>query len=392
MRAIVVGAGPGGSTAALELARGGAEVWLFEKSDWPRAKTCGDGVSPLGLRELAELGVDAGGVLHLERALVTTPRETAFRGGWPNDTPYGTIVERRVFDAAIVDAAISAGARFIPGTQVRALERRGAEIVATVRTAGEDRTEIFDAAIVGDGATGGLAAQLGFPPHRSRLVAIRGYVDALAPLVPEYGIFYDREISPGYGWIFPLDERRANVGIIVDESLLARRGGNLRALLVQWLARSPICRTNFGAAPVLDDVHGGVIPSGRSRRTLPGVFLIGDAAGVADPFTAEGIFEAIRSARSAARALLEEPDAQAAATRYEAALAEFDRNERAARALRFTFPLAIEPFAALAAKRPALAARMNTDVFFLKTSFLAFMWRLTTATVAAVAAPRKPVS
>ena len=295
--------------------------------------------------------------------------------------------ERRELDAAIVDAAVAAGATFVPRTAVRALEREAGGIVATLRSGGEDRRERFDVALVGDGATGSLAAQLGFPPHRSRLVAMRGYVDAIRPLAPEYGIFYDREVSPGYGWIFPLGAHRANVGLILDEALLARRGGNLRALTAQWLARSPICREHFGLAPVLDDVHGGVIPSGRRRRTQPGIFLIGDAAGVADPFTAEGIFEAIRSARAAARAILDEPDLAAAAARYEAALGEFDRNERAARLLRLTFPLAIEPFALLAAKRPALGAYMNTEVFFLKKSFAGFMWGLMNATVAALSAP-----
>jgi flavin-dependent dehydrogenase len=107
------------------------------------------------------------------------------------------------------------------------------------------------------------------------------------------------------------------------------------------------------------------------------VFLIGDAAGVADPFTAEGIYEAMHSAHMAAHALAETPDVAAARTRYERDLRLFDRNERTARALRATFGLAIEPYAWRAARQPAFADRLNTDAFWPKASFAGFVWDLT---------------
>lgn len=369
MRAIVVGAGPGGALAALELARAGADVRLIEKSDWPRPKTCGDGVSPLAVREAAEAGAPFRPGLALHRALITTPGGTAFRGGWPAATPWGTIVERRTFDAALVDAAVARGAEFLPRTQVRSLDVDGEGVVASLSGADGERTLRADAAIVAEGATGGLAARLGFPPYRSRLVAIRGYARASSALAAEYGIFYDRPLSPGYGWIFPLDDGRANVGVLVDQKTLARAGGDLRVLLRRWLGENRFARDLFGERPVLDDVHGGIIPSGRRRRAAKRVLLVGDAAGVADPFTAEGILEAMHSGRLAAKALADAPRIDDAGACYEAALAVFDRNERAARALRATFAVAIEPYALFAAARPAFADRLTTGVFFQKSSF-----------------------
>jgi len=373
MNVIVVGAGPGGATAARLLAAGGARVRMFEKSAWPREKTCGDGVSPLGLRELAQSGLpEVSGPVHLDRALVSTPGGTSFRGGWPSATPWGTTIVRRDFDAQLVDAAVAAGVAFEPQTTVAALARRPDGVTATVRSGERESTCDADVAVIAEGATGGLAAALGFPAYRSRLVAIRGYVETAHPLVPEYGLFYERGLSPGYGWIFPMDERRANVGICVDERVLARGGGNLRTLLQRWLDTSPFVREILGLSLQPGGVHGGIIPSGRKRRSEPRVLLVGDAAGVADPFTAEGIYEAIHSARLAADALHGGDPAQAHG-RYERSLRIFDRNERTARAMRATFDLAIEPYARRAARDPAFASRLNTDVFFLKPSFIGFV-------------------
>ena len=374
MQAIVVGAGPGGAMAALALARAGATVHLVEKSAWPRDKTCGDGVSPLAIREAAEVGASFAHGRELRRALIVTPGGIRFRGGWPTATPYGTIVERTAFDAALVEAAIAAGVDFRPATAVRTIAADVAGLTATLECGNRQSSLRTDVAIVAEGATGSLAGQLGFPAFRSRLVAIRGYATAPSVLTAEYGLFYDRSLSPGYGWIFPVDERRANVGICVDEATLSRNGGDLRAALASWLADNAFVREAFGPTPKLERVRGGIIPSGRARRVSGRVFLVGDAAGVADPFTAEGIFEAMHSARIAAEALAREATIDAAGVRYERDVRMFDRNALAARTLRATFGIAIEPYARHAARHPAFADRLATGVFFPKGSFSRFLF------------------
>ena len=173
--------------------------------------------------------------------------------------------------------------------------------------------------------------------------------------------------------------RRANVGILIDERTLARHGGNFRALFSRWLSESRFAKELLGARPAIEAVRGGVIPSGRRIRTTHRIFLIGDAAGVADPFTAEGIFQAMQSARMAARSLIECTNIPAAMARYEHELHVFDQNDRAARALRATFNFAIEPYARHAAMHRAFGDRLNTDVFFMKKSFPRFVWGLARA-------------
>lgn len=376
MRIIVVGAGPAGAIAALELARAGAEVVLAEKHAWPREKTCGDAISPLGIAEGRACGLKIEGRVRLPKAFVSVPSGCAFRGAWPSWAPWGTTIKRKEFDASLVSAAVRAGASFHPSTMVKRLEYRDEGIKATLRSGATTRDVVADAAILAEGATGSIAQTLGFPPPRARLLALRGYVRSDELLDREYALFFEPPLSPGYGWIFPMDEENANVGILVDESTLARAGNDLRGLFESWIGRSPYALRRIGRVPAVD-VRGGVIPSGRRRHVIRRVFLVGDAAGVADPFTAEGIFQAMRCGRLAARSLAESRDPELAGSRYERDVRVFDRNARVARAMRATFNLAIEPYARRAAQSKPFASHMTSEVFFLKRSFAGFVWGLT---------------
>lgn len=371
MRVLVVGAGPAGSAAAITLARAGAAVTIFEKQRWPRPKTCGDGVSPEGVAVCDALGIDLRDRTALRYGVMSAPSLAVFKGGWSDDRPWGAIVERDDFDDRLVRAAIAAGAAFEPQTPVQEVEMNGRG--ARVRTA---RDLIgADAVLIADGATGALAATAGFRRHRSRLVAIRGYVTSHKPLDPSFGLHFDRTVNPGYAWIFPLDERRANVGICVDDRYARRHGNDLRAILNAWLHESPVAREAFGAPPVVERLTGGVIPTGRPRRTAGALFAIGDAAGTADPFSAEGIAPAMQSGIDAARALIDTGGNIERATRlYRGALRRVDASARASRRMRLVFPAVVDPLAKRAAVSPALAQHLSSEGFFRKSSVASFLW------------------
>ncbi len=379
MRVTIVGAGPAGAAAAITLARHGATVRLLERSAWPRAKTCGDGISPDSVRIAAELGIDLTDRLALEVGTMSAPSRAAISSGWPAATPWGTIVERRDFDARLVDAAVAAGAGFEPRTTVR-------EIIPTVDGArvgvrgagGVDACEDADAVLLAEGATGGLGAALGFGRHRSRLVALRGYVRSDIDLDAAFGLHFDASVVPGYAWIFPLSRRHANVGILVDERF--SRSHDLRGILDGWLRDSPFARRQLGNRPVVEAISGGVIPTGRRRRTHGAVFAIGDAAGVADPFSAEGIAQAMSTGRAAAHALIAAGgDSAAAARRYRRALRAFDAQARASRRMRLVFPYVVDPLTQRAAIRPRLAHHLSSEGFFRKQSVAVFLWGIARA-------------
>jgi geranylgeranyl reductase family protein len=375
MRVLVVGAGPGGSAAAIELARGGAEVRLVEKARWPRPKTCGDGISPPGVKEASALGLDLGDRLPLEFGDLRSPGGYALRSGWRPDTPWGTIVERQDFDARLVDLALAAGARFDDATAVGELDpAAGAGNRKPGARFGTAPFERFDAIVLADGATGSLAVKSGFGRHRSRLVALRGYARAARPLDPAFGLFFDGGLAPGYAWIFPLDEWSANVGVLLDERAVRRQGGDLRGVLAAWLRGSGVARDALGPDPVLERTSGGVIPTGRSRRVRGGIFLVGDAAGVADPFSAEGISQALGSGRAAARALLRHGPGPQAERAHRAGLRPYDRNAAEARRLRLGFRFVMDPMVRRAQQRPALAQHLSANGLFMKESLPAFLW------------------
>jgi len=374
MRVLVVGAGPGGAAAAIELGRAGADVLVVDRSPWPRAKTCGDGISPPGVAEARHLGLDLSDRRPLPCGEISTPRGYRFQGGWRPETPWGTIVERIEFDARLMALAVAAGARFEPGVTVRELAAADGAAPAARLAANGGAPEAFDAVVLAEGATGGLAAKLGFGAHASRLVALRGYAESAKPLDPVFGLYFDRDVSPGYGWVFPLDERRANVGVLVDERAVRRRQGDLRGVLQRWRTTSPAARAALGGTPPVLDVSGGVIPTGRRLRVRDGVFAVGDAAGVADPFSAEGIFQAMGSGRAAAAALVQHGPGRRAERAYAKALVRFDRNAREARRLRLGFAFVIDAMVKRAVDRPALARHLSANGFFMKESLPAFLW------------------
>jgi geranylgeranyl reductase family protein len=373
VRIAIAGAGPAGAAAAIALGRAGVDVRLYDRASWPRAKTCGDGLTPSSVAQYRDLGID----LPLEPAIATTimvgPDGALSRGRWPRGMPDGTCRARLDSDGRLLDAAIAAGAQFSPDTSVVDWRDR----TLTLRDASGTRTLLADALLVADGATGALAGKLGFPPHHSRLVALRGYAPTREPLSAEYRVHYDAAFLPGYAWLFPVAPDRANVGLAVTEECAHRFGGDLRAALRAWLERDAHARRYVAPETPLEDVHGGIIPSGRDRRYGGGAFLIGDAAGVADPLSAEGVSQAIATGLAAASALLADQHVDDAGAAYEQALVPFDRNEMEARKMMRWIRVAAGPICRLAAIRPTVADALIDTGYFLKTDgswFYRSMW------------------
>ncbi len=310
----VVGAGPAGATTALYAARAGLDVTLIDKRTFPRDKICGDAVARKSLTHLRELDL-LDRVRHetqepIGRAVLSSPngREISIDLSSKDEPAPHIVCRREIFDNALVDATRSR-CTVIEGAAVTDVMRDGARVRGiTVRDGSADR-EIRARVVVGaDGFDSVVARRLGFYKHDSSrwFVATRGYYRGLdiAPNTVEVH-FFD-ETLPGFLWMFPTGDGITNVGLGLVHIDLKRRHMKLRDIHEAVIA-SPRMRGRFRDAERIGDVHGWNLPTPDRSRTLAGdgFLLAGDAAGLVDPFSGEGIGNAMDSAKVAADVIAE---------------------------------------------------------------------------------------
>lgn len=308
----IVGAGPAGSAAALGALRAapGLRVALVDRAAFPRDKACGDGIAPQVGDELRALGADVlRGRPGVDRLSITSPCGTHLDVAL--DRP-DHVVPRRIFDALLVDAARAAGAVLLRG-RVSGLAGGAHGVVLAGRGAADGLAA--DVAIGADGADSVVRRALGLR-HRPRhtAVALRAYAPA-PPGPPVQRIRMLADDWPSYAWSFPLGDGRANVGYgLFAEQLRAARGGRnlLRDRLAAALPEQP---PELGT----EAVRRLPLSPGRPRPGTGRVLLAGDAAGLVNPLTGEGIWYAVASGARAGAAVAA-GDPAGALGRYRAAL------------------------------------------------------------------------
>lgn len=310
--AVVVGAGPAGSIAALVLARGGARVALVDKATFARDKACGDLVGPRALALLASLGLDppAGRIVGEMVVVGPTGRKVLLPARAGRTYPdHGLALPRIRFDAWLREAAIAAGAEPVTG-HVVAVQPERVEF-------GDGRSLTTDVVVGADGATSGVAAATGLVDPKAVLwgFAQRGYVaqNVDRPIIALWNETPGQGF-PGYGWLFPGEPGAANVGLGLG--LLGDRSSAKRAVGQFDAFCDHLRRLGLLDAPVDGRRLGGWLKMGMVG-TVPArerVFLVGDAAGLVNPLQGEGIAPAMTSAAIAAEAILAGPGS--AARRY----------------------------------------------------------------------------
>jgi geranylgeranyl reductase family protein len=311
--AIVVGAGPAGSTASYRLAEGGARVLLLDRERFPRDKPCGGGLT---YRAVRQLPVSVEPVVEdvVDRFELGFRYGSRFeRGG---EGPLILMTQRRRLDAHLAGQAAEAGADFRDGARVTALDDGDSE--ATVRFDGASAAA--PVVIGADGVNGITARALGLGSRRRCGVALEGNVSYghareerwRGRAVVELGA-----VPGGYAWVFPKGDH-VNVGVGGWESEGPRLREHLeRACAEYGLPSSRVAGLRGYRLPMRRPGEA----AGRGR-----VLLVGDAAGLVDPLSGDGIYEALVSARLAADTALEllrgdEPDLDRYGMRLDAALA-----------------------------------------------------------------------
>ena len=342
---VVLGAGPAGSAAALTAARAGLRVALVDRAQFPRDKLCGGGITGRAQAHLAQVfGPMPEGLLHpVDRLRLAW--NGAPLGEMACDPPFGTTMRFR-FDAALRGMALQAGAADFAGCRLAGLDP------ASGRVSLSDGRSLQGGIVIGaDGVNSAVARRLwgrAFDPRR-----IAFALEAEAPARPGPDVL---EIDLGaadwgYGWAFPKPD-----GLTLGVGGLAPENPDIKGRMADYMA--------LHAAPATLRIKGHHLPFG-DPPAIPGedrVLLAGDAAGLVDPITGEGIGWAVHSGalagQAAVRALA--ADAPGAALRhYSAALAPVLAELRRARALRgliYARPLR-HGFARMLARHPSVQAR-----------------------------------
>ena len=307
--ALVVGAGPAGSIAALVLARAGVRVRLIDRARFPRDKLCGDTLNPGALSILDRLGVGAS--VRARSCPVTGMTVTGPGARVAADYPHGLCgvsMTRRDLDHILLAAAVASGAQFEDGLTVREPIVDDGGRVAGVRLASAQGEYAIGARIVigADGRGSRLASHLKLASYAAqpRRWAFGAYYTDVAGMTA-HGEMHIRR--GGYIGVAPLPGGMTNVSVVRDDRHLPARHTDQQAFVRHALAEDRELRDRFAAATCVSRVAVlGPLAVDARGSGAPGLLLAGDAAGFVDPMTGDGLRFALRGGELAAEAALEE--------------------------------------------------------------------------------------
>ncbi len=315
---IVVGAGPSGCSTSFFCARSGLRVLLLDKEFFPRDKTCGDGVSGKSVKLLKELEIDFESVKGLEYSFIksttlSSPNGDELKIGFekPVGEFAGVTCPRKQFDELLFNhVKKESNVTVIEGFHVIDVLKKGEQVVG-VKGVKNGVEEEFKAKIVvaSDGAYSVVRRKMGLFDSDSKnwIVAVRCYVDNLViPDKESIELHFVDSILPGYFWIFPISESKANVGLGIVQEFVSKKKLNLVKELEKIMREHPLFKERFKDSVKLSEVKAWNLPIGSKHRKLyaDGVLFVGDAGGLIDPFTGEGIGNALFSGKIASKIIL----------------------------------------------------------------------------------------
>ena len=353
--AIVVGGGPGGSSAAGYLAKSGARVLLIEKDVWPRDKICGDAVGGKSLSHVNELGVkaDLESTPHFRVTgiVFSSPKGNSVRVPLPEEDVQrleaGYALPRAQFDSLLFNRCQAmvreADGLVIQGGEVRSVlfddgaggedpgegagdARHASGVVVRIGgRSGEERT-YYTRELVGAAGYRCPVARSVVESSYNEVMMDRdhycgGYreywqnVKGCETNVGDIEIHFVDSVIPGYFWLFPVSENVVNVGIGMVMGLLDKQKKKLKALQADVIANHPMFKERFAEAEMVPgSAKGWQLPFGSPRKktsrqprrsSMNGIRLVGDAASLIDPFSGEGVGNALVTGEMAARHITE---------------------------------------------------------------------------------------
>jgi geranylgeranyl reductase family protein len=306
---LVVGGGPAGASTAHHLAQCGLDVMVLDRSEFPRDKTCGDALTPRAVRVVDDMGL-LPELLAVGAPIrgydVVAPNGRATHGAIPATptTPdLALVVRRHELDARLLGRALRSGARLESGLTITGLEGSADRVRVWGERGGRTVSHQAPLAVLATGASMGLLRNSGILRALPRtMLAARAYVSNIPPAVARdrLQLRFDAAPLPGYGWIFPVAGDAANVGV---GFFPGRRSPATAAQAFERFVQAPAPRRLLWGGRLERPVKS--YPIRVDFLTAPHVgqrlLLVGEAAGLVNPLTGEGIDYALESGQLAAR-------------------------------------------------------------------------------------------
>ena len=304
---IVVGGGPAGSATAIALAEAGHAVVLLDKASFPRHKACSEYINPGGVQLLAQLGVResvlAAGAHRMAAMRVHAPNRQRFAADFARAEPgqFALGLSRYRLDQILLERVRAAGVTVREQAHVRELVRADGRVSGVVATIAGTRETLRAAVVVGaDGHHSVVRRALGLEvappwPRKTGLVAHYRGVTGLDQ-------FGEMHIGDGfYVGLAPLEDGLTNVAVVATTRAVTARPGPIDAFFTTALHSLPAVAPKLAGAARVGGIRGVGEMARRARQPAgDGYLLVGDAASFLDPFTGDGIHEALRAAALAA--------------------------------------------------------------------------------------------
>ncbi|MFP3913460.1 MAG: geranylgeranyl reductase family protein [Actinomycetota bacterium] len=311
---LVVGGGPAGASAAYWLARAGHRTTLVEKKEFPRDKTCGDGLTPRAILQLTEMGFDFD---RPEFHRITGLRSYAgddlmLEMPWPQHSRFpdwGGVIRRRDLDEQVAALAEKQGVRVQERTEAKALVEDGNLVGVELSHDGETERLTPDVVVIADGSLNRFGRTLGTGRRKDYPMglAARGYYSsprsADSFLESQLDLRDDSGATmPGYGWVFPLGDGTVNVGVGLLSTFKRWKKVNTTRMMNDYVNNSAPEYWDLGEHSRLSKPEGGKLTMSFSKSPLvgPNWITVGDAAGAINPWNGEGISYAYETGRMAA--------------------------------------------------------------------------------------------
>ncbi|WP_212000799.1 NAD(P)/FAD-dependent oxidoreductase [Chitinophaga sp. HK235] len=315
----IIGAGPGGACAALQLAQLGISCIVVDKAVFPRDKVCGDGLSGkvLTILERIDKGIgqrlqqaafkmDSWGVTFVapNRIGMDIPYRLDYQNN--RNDPRGFVCKRIDFDNFLVEELKRRPEiRLFEGVSIDKYELKEDGYHLSDK---EGKFQVkADLVLVANGAHSSFTKDVaGIKMEPEHYVAgIRAYYKGISNLSTDgfIELHFLKSMLPGYFWVFPLPNGEANVGVGILSSVTRNKKVNLKKLMLDTLATDPVMKERFKDSTLIGNIEGYGLPLGSKKRKLHGerYMLIGDAGYLIDPFTGEGIGNALYSGQIAAK-------------------------------------------------------------------------------------------